>query len=178
MFCKSCCGVSCKATVALEVVECFLRLIWDFLLQSSREDVGSIEGLKEDGFAVKECVQESQVKVTSGEAVCFEEEFCSIWEGVACERTVVAEEVVWEADIIEKVSEGVAEKVSTDKEVVKETLAFEKVSEGIAEKVYSGEEVVREMLAAKKVFEGITVKEGVSIQDQVGFKGKVEENFL
>ena len=34
------------------------------------------------------------------------------------------------------------------------------------------------MLAAKKVFEGIAVKEGISIQDQVGFKEKVEEDFL
>ena len=57
-------------------------------------------------------------------------------------------------------------------------LAAEKVSEGIAKKVSPGEEVVREMLAAKKVFEGIAVKEGLSFQDQVSFREKVEENFL
>ena len=139
----------------------FLEIKLKFLLQSCREDVWSCKGLEEDGFPIKE---QSQVKVTSGgEEVRFKEDFCPIGEGVAFEGPVF---------------EGIAEKSYSGEEVVRKALAFEKDSEGVAEKAFSGKEVVGS-LAAKKVFEGITVKKGVTIEDQVSFREKIEkEDFL
>jgi hypothetical protein len=118
------------------------------------KDVWSCKGLEEDCFPVKE---QSQVKVSSGgEKVRYKEDFCPVGESVGFEGPVI---------------EGIAEKSYSGEEVVREALEDSEDSEGVAEKAFSGKEVVGESLAA--------VKKGVTIQDQVSFREKVEkEDFL
>ena len=99
------------------------------------EDVWSCRRLEEDGFSVKE---QGQVKISSGEEVCYQENFCSVgerfgFEGPGFERFVEKsysrEEVVKEALEDSEDSERVTKKVFSE--------------EGVAEKVFSEEGVVK-----------------------------------
>ena len=99
------------------------------------EDVWSCRRLEEDGFSVKE---QGQVKISSGEEVCYQESFCSIEERFGFEGPGF---------------EGFVEKCYSREEVVKEVLedseGFERVikkvfsDKGVAKKVFSEERVVK-----------------------------------
>ena len=89
------------------------------------EDVWSCRRLEEDGFSVKE---QGQVKISSGEEVCYQENFCSVgkrfgFEGPGFERFVEKsysrEEVVKEALEDSEYSEGVTKKGSSEEGVIK-----------------------------------------------------------
>ena len=95
------------------------------------EDVWSCRRLEEDGFSVEE---QGQVKISSGEEVCYQENFCSIgerfgFEGPDFERFVEKsysrEEVVKEALEDSEYSEGVTKKGSSEEGVIKKVFSEE-----------------------------------------------------
>ena len=104
-----------------------------FLLQSRREDVWSCRRLEEDAFSVKE---QGQVKISSGEEVCYQENFCCVgkrfgFEGSGFERFV--------------------EKSYSREEVVKEAFKDFEDFEGVIKKVFSEEGVTRKVFAEEGV---------------------------
>ena len=104
-----------------------------FLLQSRREDVWSCRRLEEDGFSVKE---QDQVKISSGEEVCYQENFCSVGERFGFERPGF---------------ERFVEKSYSKEEVVKEALEDSEDSEGVAKKGFSEEGVTKKVFSEEGV---------------------------
>ena len=95
------------------------------------EDVWSCRRLKEDGFSVEE---QGQVKISPGEEVGYQENFCSIgerfgFEGSDFERFVEKsysrEEVVKEALEDSEYFEGVTKKGSSEEGVIKKVFSEE-----------------------------------------------------
>ena len=95
------------------------------------EDVWSCRRLEEDGFSVKE---QGQVKISSGEEVCYQENFCSVGERFGfgrpgferfIEKSYSREEVVKEALEDSEYSEGVTKKGSSEEGVIKKVFSEE-----------------------------------------------------
>ena len=102
--------------------------IKQILLQSRRKDVWSCRRLEKDGFSVEE---QDQVKISSGEEVCYQENFCSVGGRFGFERPGF---------------ERFVEKNYSKEEVVKEALEDSEDSEdseGVIKKVFSEEGGVR-----------------------------------
>ena len=97
------------------------------------EDVWSCRRLEEDGFSVKE---QGQVKISSGEEVCYQENFCSIEERFGFEGPGF---------------EGFVEKSYSREEVVKEALEDSEDSEGVTKKVFSEEGVTKKVFSEEGV---------------------------
>ena len=89
------------------------------------EDVWSCRRLKEDGFSVEE---QGQVKISPGEEVGYQENFCSIGERFGFEGSDF---------------ERFVEKSYSREEVVKEAFEDFEDFEGVIKKVFSEERVVK-----------------------------------